>query len=153
MGDSDAVEPELETVRFPVDRSKVAELARAFGDDDPAWFDGKAALEAGFEGEPTQPTITALVDHWREGGAIAHAQALELDLARVLHGEAAWEYLTPVRVGDSLTAESKVTGRTTRAGKRGGLMTFITVETNFTNQRGEAAVRRSDTIIETGETK
>jgi acyl dehydratase len=151
MQSSELVGRDLGAVSFPVDRSKVAELARAFGDEDPAWFDTEAAAAAGFDGEPTQPTITVLGDHWREGGALAHAEALQLDLARLLHGEASWEYLLPVRVGDRLTARSEVTGTSTREGKRGGKMTFFTIETTYENQRGELAVRRKDTLIERGE--
>jgi len=137
-------------VSFPVDRSKVAELARAFHDEEPIWFDPEAASAAGFDAQPTQPTVTAIADHWREGGALAHAEALGLDLERILHGEVAWQYLLPVRVGDELTARSEVAGVREREGKRGGVMTFIAIETTYENQRGELVARRRDTLIETG---
>ena len=56
----------------------------------------------------------------------------------------------PVAVGDELTATRRVTAVSRRAGKRGGEMTFVTVETEFVNQDGALAVRQEDTLIETG---
>jgi acyl dehydratase len=117
----------LQSVRFPLDRSKLAELARAFGDDDPAWQDPQAAEAAGFDTLPVPPTATVLVDHWREGGALSTAVAIGADLDRLLHGEASWELLRPVRAGEELTARASVTDVTTRHGKRGGAMTVVTM--------------------------
>jgi acyl dehydratase len=148
MSDQSLVGKETARVTFPVDRSKVAELAKAFGDVDPAWHDPEAARAAGFDGVPTPPTVTVLMDHWREGGVGALVDALGLDLARVLHGEAAWEYLAPVRVGDELTGRAVVSDIATRDGKRGGTMTLIKSTTEFTNQHGNVVARRTDTLIE-----
>jgi hypothetical protein len=140
---------ELGRVRFPIDRSKLAELARAHHDDDPVWYDEGAAADAGFETLPVPPTVTVLGDHWRPGGALAPALAIGADLERLLHGEASWEYLEPIALGDELTAVARVTDVTRREGKRGGTMTLVTIQTDFTNQRGQVAVRRRDTLIET----
>jgi acyl dehydratase len=141
---------QLGPVTFPIDRSKLAELGRAFLDPDPAWYDRGAARAAGFGTPPTPPTVTVLVDHWREGGALALAEAIGADLKRVLHGQASWEYAAPVHVGDELTAMTTVTDVTQRAGKRGGSMTLVTIQTDFTNQDDELVVRRTDVLIETG---
>jgi acyl dehydratase len=143
----------LDTVRFPVDRSKLAELARAFGDADPAWWDPQAAADAGFDRLPVPPTATVLVDHWREGGALSAATAIGADLDRLLHGEASWELVRPVRAGEELTARASVTDVTTREGKRGGTMTVVTMETEFVDDAGDVVVRRRDTLIETGATR
>lgn len=140
----------LPPVTFPVERSKLAELARAYFDDDPVWHDPEVAEPAGFDGPPLLPTTTVLVDHWREGGALALAEMIGADLARVLHGEAAWEMLAPVHVGDRLTATTVVKDVTRRDGKRGGVMTLVTIETDFVNQAGILTVRRTDVLIETG---
>jgi hydroxyacyl-ACP dehydratase HTD2-like protein with hotdog domain len=75
-------------------------------------------------------------------------ELIGLDLARVLHGEAEWSYFVPVRVGDSLTMVSSVENVTEREGRRGGVMTLVKIASDFTNQRGELAVRRTDTLIE-----
>lgn len=140
----------LDPVTFPVDRSKLAELGRAFLDPDPVWYDDTAARAAGFDALPVPPTATVLVDHWREGGALALAEAIGADVRRMLHGQAGWEYLAPVRIGDELTASTSVTDVAQRAGKRGGSMTLVTVQTDFINQDGDLVVRRTDVLIETG---
>ncbi|HEV7941600.1 MAG TPA: MaoC family dehydratase N-terminal domain-containing protein [Solirubrobacteraceae bacterium] len=56
-------------VRFSLDRSKLAELARAFHDDDSAWYGEATASAAGFDDVPVLPTVDVLVDHWRKNGA------------------------------------------------------------------------------------
>jgi len=143
----------LDSVRFPLERSKLAELARAFGDEDPVWRDPAAAAAAGFDALPVPPTATVLVDHWREGGALATAVAIGADLDRLLHGEASWELVRPVRPGEELTARARVRDVATRQGRRGGAMTVVTMETEFTDASGDVVVRRRDTLIETEETR
>jgi acyl dehydratase len=148
MVDTSLVGKEIDEITFPVDRSKCAELGRAFGDPDPVWHDPQVAAAAGFEGVPTFPTVTVLVDHWRSGGVAGLVDAIGLDLSRVLHGEAEWHYLVPVRMGDTLTSKQIIRDVTQRQGKRGGTMTLVKIDTEFTNQRGELAIRRVDTLIE-----
>jgi acyl dehydratase len=148
MIDQSIVGKEIGRIAFPIDRSKLAELSRAFHDEDRVWYDAEAARAAGFEGIPTPPTVTVLADHWREGGVGALVETLGMEMTRVLHGEAAWEYLVPVRAGDELDARAVIRDVTTREGKRGGTMTLVKIDTEFTNQRGELAVRRTDTLIE-----
>ncbi|SHT82335.1 acyl dehydratase [Mycobacteroides abscessus subsp. abscessus] len=53
-------------------------------------------------------------------------------------------------VGDELTETRRVSNVTSREGKRGGIMTIVTIETDFTNQRDELVVRQTDVLIETG---
>lgn len=150
MIDPAIVGNEIGSVRFPVDRSKLAELARSFGDDDPVWYDRDAAREAGFDDIPVPPTMTVIADHWRPGGAVAMVDAIGADLARVLHGEASWEFLAPVRAGAELTATQRVEDITTREGKRGGSMTLVALVTDYTDADGTVVARRRDTLIERG---
>ena len=148
MIDQSIVGKEIPPVSFPIDRSKLAELSKSFGDGDPVWWDPAAARAAGFEGVPTPPTVTVLINHWRDGGVTGLMESIGADLARVLHGEATWEFLIPVRCGDELTARQFVADVSQRQGKRGGAMTLVKIDTEYTNQRGELAVRRTDTLIE-----
>ena len=150
MIDPEIVGAEIGTVRFPLDRSKLAELARAFGDDDPAWHDLGAALAAGFDGIPVPPTTTVIADHWRPGGATAMIDAIGADLPRVLHGEAAWEFLAPMRGGAELTATQRVESVSSREGKRGGNMTLVGLVTDYVDEHGKLVARRRDTLIEKG---
>lgn len=140
---------ELGEVRFPIERSKLRELARALHDEDPVWHNPEAAAAAGFDGVPAPPTATTLVAHWTAGGTIGHALALGLDVRRLLHGEAGWTIARPVRLGDELTATSVVADVRRRDGARGGTMTIVTVETTFVDQHGEQVAQLRDTMIET----
>lgn len=150
MIDPSIVGRDLNRVRFPIDRSKLAELARAFHEVNPAWHGPDAARAAGFDHVPTPPTVTVLADHWRTEGALEHARAIGADVRRLLHGEAAWQYFAPVQDGDELTAQARVVDVKAREGARGGAMTLVTIETEFVNQHGALAARRRDTLIETG---
>lgn len=147
MADDPLTGRDLGTMTFPVDRSKVREFARALGDPDPVYTDVDAARAAGFSDIPVPPTFVVSSAHWREEDNIA---TLGLDLRRVLHGECGWEYHGPVVVGDELTASRRVSGVSTREGRRGGTMTMVSIETDFTNQRGELVVRQTDVLVETG---
>jgi acyl dehydratase len=144
----EVVGTELGEVRFPIERGKVAELARACGDDDPVWRDPDAARAAGFDAIPTPPTVTVLADHWRAGGLLGVAEALGADPSRVLHGEVEWEYLDAVRCGDELTARQRVADVAIRHGRRGGAMTLVVLETAFLAADGTLVARRRDTLIE-----
>lgn len=140
---------DLGEVTFPVERSKLRELALALHDPDPVWHDPAAAAAAGFDGVPTPPSVTTLSAHWAAGGLVGHALGLGMDVGRLLHGEAAWTYEAPVRLGDELTARTVVAEATERQGRRGGTMVLVTLETTFVNQRGERVARLRDTMIET----
>ncbi|CAN5628725.1 MaoC family dehydratase N-terminal domain-containing protein [soil metagenome] len=148
MADQSLNGKDLGTATFPVDRSKVREFARSLGDLDPIYTDVEVARAAGFTDIPVPPTFVVSSAHWREEDNMV--ATLGLDLRRVLHGECGWEYHGPVVVGDELTATRRVSGVSTRAGKRGGTMTMVSIETDFTNQRGELAVRQTDVLVETG---
>ena len=148
MEPTDAVGRMLGQVTFPIERGKLMEFARALHDDDPLWYDPGAAGEQGFAGVPTPPTITALAAHWVPGGLIGPPLALGMDVDRLLHGESAWTFEAPVRLGDELTATMTVADVTPREGRRGGVMTLLVIETAFVNQRGEAVATLRDTWIE-----
>jgi len=139
---------DLGTMTFPVDRSKVREFARALGDPDPVYTDVDAARAVGFSDIPVPPAFVVSSAHWSEEDNLV--ATLGLDLRRVLHGECGWECHGPVVVGDELTASRRVSGVSTREGRRGGTMTMVSIETDFTNQRGELVVRRTDVLVETG---
>ncbi|MGX6447441.1 FAS1-like dehydratase domain-containing protein [Patulibacter sp. S7RM1-6] len=148
MIDPEIVGADIGTVRFPLERSKLAELARAFDDRDPVWHDPGAARTAGLDGIPVPPTATVLADHWRPGGATGAIEALGADLSRLLHGEAAWELLRPLRAGDELVARQQVEGVEARKGRRGGSMTLVRLTTEYADAAGQIVARRRDTLIE-----
>lgn len=132
---------------FAVEAGKVREFALAIKDPAPRYVDVAAAAEEGFEGLPAPLTFTVVAGHYRD--ARAAVRLLGLDIARVVVGEVEWTYEQPVVAGDRLDGRRVVAGVRTRVGGRGGTMTLVTLETAFTNQRGQVAVRQREVLIET----
>ncbi len=73
------------------------------------------------------------------------------DLRRILHGEQEFELLRPILVGDTLTGVSKVADIIEKEGGRGGKMTMLLMETEYTNQKNEKVAIARSTLIETGQ--
>lgn len=136
-----------EPVVMHVERGKIREFARAIKDDDPLYFDEEhATREAG----GIMPPVTFLqtMAHWDDGRGRVRPP---MDLKRTLHGEQEFELLRPIHAGDVLTARTRVADLYEKPGRRGGTMTFVVTETEFTNQRGELVARARQVGIETGQ--
>ena len=146
--DSTLVGKETDEFPLPVERSKVREFARALLDDDPIYQDEEAGKAAGFDGVPAPLTFTCASGHYREDLAVF--QECGFEIKRMLHGESSWEYLAPVNVGDELHAKRRVVYVTTRPGKRGGDMTIVTYEIDYTNPQGDTMIREKMVLIQTG---
>jgi peroxisomal enoyl-CoA hydratase 2 len=73
------------------------------------------------------------------------------DIRRILHGEQDFEFFKPIYVGDTLTGVSKIADVFEKEGGRGGKMTFLVSETEYTNQKGEKVATARATLIETGQ--
>jgi len=54
-------------------------------------------------------------------------------------------------VGDTLTGVTKVADVLEKEGSRGGKMTLVIAETEYTNQKGEKVAIARSTLIETGQ--
>jgi acyl dehydratase len=134
-------------VTMRVERGKVREFARAIKDDNPVYMDEEHATRT-VGGILAPPTFTMTLSFWQEPGR--QRPLLTYDVRRLLHGEQEFEYLGPIRVGDTLTAVARVADVFEKSGSRGGKMTLGIVETTFTNQRGEKVLVSRSTLIETG---
>jgi len=136
-----------EPVVMHVERGKIREFAKAIKDDDPIYCDeSRATAEAGGIVPPVTFLETARL--WDEGRGRPRPP---IDLRRALHGEQEYELLRPIHVGDVLTARSRVVDAYEKPGRRGGVMTFVVTETEFTNQRAELVARSRAVSIETGQ--
>lgn len=134
-------------IRMHIERGKIREFAKAIKDDDPLYFDEEYAKR---EADGIMPPVTFLQTMvlWDDGGGRVRPP---LDLKRALHGEQEFELLRPIYAGDVLTAISRIADVYEKPGRRGGTMTFLVTETEFTNQRGEAVARARQVTIETGQ--
>jgi acyl dehydratase len=138
---------EFAPFRFVVERGKIREFALAIGDDNPIYTDQAAAAEAGFADVTIPPTFPTVIDMWGGPDFFQLVEALQLDLLKVLHGEQEYEYLGDVYPGDEIIATIKVTDAKTRSGSSGA-MNLFTLETVYSNQRGEKVMIARSTIVE-----
>jgi N-terminal half of MaoC dehydratase len=139
MADKSLIGTDLGTVTFPVERGKVREFANAILDDNPAFQDPQG---------PAPLTFSMTRSFWpTEGGDMSK---ININYAMVVHGGQEFEYLGPVRVGDTLTGRSTIADVYEKEGKRGGKMNFWIFETTFANQNGEDVLISRNVLIERG---
>src|SRR5215510_1921429 len=122
-----------------VEVGKIREFAKAVKDPNPAYR---------AEDCVAPPTFLMTIAHW-VGDLGATRSAVKLDFRRLLHGEQEFEYVAPIRAGDTLSFRSRTKDVFEKDGKRGGKMLFVIGETEFTNQRGEVVAYMRNTAIET----
>ena len=112
-----------------VEAGQVRRFCAAIGDDDPRWR------------EEVPPTfVVALASETPD-----FQEALDYGKGW-LNGGDRFEYLEPIRVGDTITARSTLVDVYEKQGSSGGLL-FLIVETEYVNQHGLTAVRLRGTRI------
>ena len=148
MADRSAVGKTGKPFTMHVDWSKVREFARAIKDPNPLYFDPELAKrEVG--GVPVPVTFLQTSAFW--SSADSQPGGSGFDMRRILHGEQEFELLKPIFVGDVLTGVSKIADVLEKEGGRGGKMTLMVSEIDYTNQRGEKVAIARSTLIETGQ--
>src|SRR5579864_3126942 len=104
--------------------------ARAYNDDNPAFFDSKRA------GGVVAPPMYAIVMIWSSIMSVVGDTDLKVDVVRLLHGEQDMEFILPIRPGDKITATAKVASIETKASGE-----TLVLELNARNQSGEQVNR------------
>ena len=94
------------TAPYPISATKIAEFARALGDDNPA-YSGETAM--------APPTFAAVISAsaWQQ---LFADPELELDLASIVHGDQRFDYRDPLRAGDVVSATLTIDKVRIRAG-------------------------------------
>ena len=125
---------------IPIERGKIREFARAAQSRNPA-YDGPDAV--------IPPTfLTTANNYWSDGDT--PAAGLGFELARILHGEEEYEFFgPPPRAGQTLTATGRVGDRWEKEGKRGGVMRFAKLVTEYRDDAGNLVAEQRTTVIET----
>ncbi|CAN5275612.1 hypothetical protein BH09ACT6_BH09ACT6_23590 [soil metagenome] len=100
-----------------------------------------------YEGVDAIIPPTFLITAWRwapEGGRAAHGIPRSL----LLHGEQEFIYhQAPPRSGQVLIAKEHIRDRFEKAGKRGGVMQFVVISTEFTDENGTLVAEMRSTFI------
>ena len=129
---------------YEVGKEKIAEYARAVGEDNTVYFDRAAAKQAGFRDVPAPPMF-AVVYSW---GAIALPAVdpdVDLNFAMLVHGGQEFVWGEPVCSGDVIGTVASVKD----IHEKGG-MGFYVFETVSTNQDGAEVARGTWTNIVRG---
>jgi acyl dehydratase len=145
--DPAVLQHEFPAFEFRVERGKIREYALALGLTDPIHTDVEAARAAGFDDLVAPPTFTR--QFWHENDANDPMPHLGYDPKRRLHGEQEFEYYKPLVAGMVLHGRNVIVSTWEKAGRRGGQMTFVVIETRFTDEAGTLMQVARRTLIET----
>jgi hypothetical protein len=129
------------TFRFPIERGKIREFARATESNSPAYFGQRPLIPPTF--------LTTAAKFWDDTGSAAVLAELNFDLSRVLHASEEFEFFTaPPRAGQTLTAAERVDSRWQKQSSRGGLLSFATIVTEYRDEDGELVAEQRTTLAE-----
>lgn len=127
-----AIGLESEAYTFTVERRHVKQFQQAINDDNPLYQDEDYSAESPYKGTIIPPTFPVAMND----GSIE--MPLELDQRRMLHGEQEFLYYQPIRIGDTVQCQMKVTDVYEKEGKS-GVMQFIILDTKMMHKDGTLA--------------
>jgi acyl dehydratase len=131
---------ESAAIQYDVEKGSIQKFVEAIGDEDPIYYDEKAAQAAGFKTIVAPPTFLCTF-------RAEELPDLKMTFGRVrLNGGNAYEYYQPVYAGDTITVTAKYADVTERTGRTGN-MVFVMTELTFKNQHGEVVALGRNTGI------
>jgi acyl dehydratase len=146
MPSKDMIGRVLSTGSATVSAEHVAAFARALGDENPLYVDPEAARRGPFGGIVAPPTYPiAFMIEALSGGASAFEE-LGLNFMTLVHGEQEFEYVRPVRAGETLTLTGRISDVYEKRGSS-GVMDFVVMETEATDGSGKRVFFSRNTLI------
>ncbi|MFI0423684.1 MaoC family dehydratase N-terminal domain-containing protein [Spongiactinospora sp. 9N601] len=125
-----------------IERGRLRFFAKATGQTDPIYHDLDAARQAGHPDLPVPPTFFFGLD--LEGpDALRYLRELDVDMARVLHGEQSFVYHSLAYAGETLTVRPRIVDV---FAKRGGALEFL-VKRNEITRAGEPVAEATMTLV------
>jgi len=115
-----------------VEPAALAAFAHAIGEAD---ADGRNTV--------APPTFMKVLEG-KDNSSRRIMEALGADLRRILHAEQAFEYLAPIRGGQTVTVVRKVVDISSR---KGGALDFILIESEFKDPAGTLLGRSTQTVM------
>ena len=132
MLDKSRIGHEFASFSTDIEKGRLKFFAKAIGETNPIYTDEAAAKAAGYRALPAPPTFTMVVD------------LLNMDIARILHGNQSFEYFQPICAGDRITVSGRIADMFE---KKGGALEFVVMEYTYTNQDDELVVRATNTLV------
>jgi len=86
---------------YVVEREKVREYATAVKNDDPAFFEEKAAAELGYSALPAPLTFISVFGYKAQSAFFAHAN-IGIQDEQIVQVDQVLKFLAPIQVGDKL---------------------------------------------------
>jgi len=129
---------------YEVGKEKIAEYARAVGEDNPVYFERDKAKEAGFRDIPAPPMFAVVYSAGAMGPAITDPE-VGINLMAMVHGGQEFSWGEPVCAGDTITTTAEVADISEQDGKG-----FYVFESVSKNQDGDEVVRGTWTNIVRG---
>ena len=144
MVDQSAVGRSFTPVTAHVEPGRLRYFLDTLKEANPVDREAEAARAQGYAAAPVPPTYLFCLEMMDATEPFEFLTSLNIDIARILHGEQSFVYHAPVVVGDTLTFKPRIASVTD---KKGGAMTLIVVETAVTNQHGVVVADTSRTIV------
>ena len=135
---------EYQPVTVVVDRDHVLRFAEAIGEDDPVFRDPEAARAAGHPEQLAPPTFVTTMQIMTSGQVVVDPD-LGLDYSMVVHGEQAYEWRRPVRLGDVLSAVPRIVDIYSK-----GPNEFLVIQAEIRDETGETVVVGRTTLLSRG---
>lgn len=120
----------LPSFKVSIDPERLRLFAQAIGEENPC-----------FE-KIAPPTFLKAIEGENNSSRVI-LEALQIDLKRVLHAEQQFDFIEPVRAGDSITVERRVMDI---YDKREGALEFVVIESVLSNE-ARAVVGRSRQVV------
>ena len=131
----------LTPVVYNIEPGMIKRFVQATGDANPSWQDDGCSWESLCGGAVAPPGLVLTL------GFIQAVEPLISDPSlAVLHGSTELECMQPVRAGDVITVNARITSVRQRQGKS-GLTVFLNIGLECVNQRQETAARCSQMLI------
>ena len=121
----------LPPFQVKIERERLQLFAKAIGETGPD-----------LTGNIAPPTFLKAIEGEHNSSRVI-LEALKVDLKRVLHAEQQFDYVEPVRAGDTITVERRVLDI---YDKKDGALEFIVIESVLSNAR-RAVIGRSRQIV------
>jgi acyl dehydratase len=129
---------------YEVGREKIAEFARAIGDDHPVYYDRSAAQALGYRdviAPPTFPILLTLPAGWQ----VTRDPELGIDYSRVVHGEQRFVAARPIGAGDQLQVVVSIDDIRTAAGND-----MVSIRADVATVEGEDVVTAYGLLVVRG---
>ena len=134
---------ELPASVLTIERSRLQFFAQAIGETDPVYTDATAARDAGYPDLPAPPTFLFAAE-LDSGAAFRLIDALQIPIAKLLHGEQSFTHHRPACVGDTVTVRS---GISDIYAKKNGALEFVVKTSRATNQRNELVAELRSVLV------